>query len=36
MQSKKASIPPGRVKMRGQDNIKMDLTKTVYGDVDWL
>jgi hypothetical protein len=36
MKSKKASVPLGRVKMRGQDNIKMNLRKTVYGDVEWL
>jgi hypothetical protein len=28
--------PLGRPRCRWEDNIKMDLRKTVFGDVDWI
>jgi hypothetical protein len=28
--------PLGRPRCRGEDNIKMDLRETGFGDVDWI
>jgi hypothetical protein len=28
--------PPGRSRRRWEDNIKMDLRKIGFGDVDWI
>jgi hypothetical protein len=28
--------PFGRPRRRGKDNIKMDIRKVVWGDVDWI